>query len=63
MNMTLHNGMILSTLSISSRDFALGFLKRPHTNGANTSRLDSFFLLLLESSNKVHPFCDTLVTF
>ena len=29
----LHNGMILSTLSISSRDFALSFLKRPHANG------------------------------
>ena len=26
---TLHNGMLLSTLSISSRDFALGFSKRP----------------------------------
>ena len=31
--MTLHNGMILSTLSISSHVFALGFPKRPHTNG------------------------------
>ena len=30
---TLHNGMILSTLSINSRDFALGFSKRPCTNG------------------------------
>ena len=30
---TLHNGMILSTLSISSRGFVLGFPKRPHTNG------------------------------
>ena len=30
---TLHNGMILSTLSISSHGFALGFLKRPRTNG------------------------------
>ena len=31
--MDLHNGMILSTLSISSHGFALGFLKRPRTNG------------------------------
>ena len=30
---TLHNGIILSTLSISSHGFALGFPKRPHTNG------------------------------
>ena len=30
---TLYNGMILSTLSISSRDFAFGFPKIPHTNG------------------------------
>ena len=30
---TLHNGMIMSTLSISSRGFAFGFSKRPHTNG------------------------------
>ena len=30
---TLHNGMILSTLSISSHGFALGFSKRPHING------------------------------
>ena len=30
MNTTLHNGMILSTLSISSHGFALGFSKRPH---------------------------------
>ena len=29
---TLHNGMILSTLSISSHGFALGFPKRPHIN-------------------------------
>ena len=29
---TLHNGMILSTLNISSRGFALGFPKRPPTN-------------------------------
>ena len=28
----LHNGMILSTLSISSHWFALGFSKRSHTN-------------------------------
>ena len=28
----LHNDMILSTLSISSRVFAFGFPKRPHTN-------------------------------
>ena len=28
----LYNGMILSTLSISSHDFALGFLRRSHTN-------------------------------
>ena len=28
----IHNGMILSILSISSRDFAFGFLKRPRTN-------------------------------
>ena len=30
---TLHNGMILSTLSISSRGFTFGFPKRLHTNG------------------------------
>ena len=30
---TLHNGMILSTLSISSHGFAFGFPERPHTNG------------------------------
>ncbi|KAG7019552.1 hypothetical protein SDJN02_18513, partial [Cucurbita argyrosperma subsp. argyrosperma] len=30
---TLHNGMILSTLSIKSHGFALGFPKKPHTNG------------------------------
>ena len=30
---TLHNCMILSTLRISSHGFALGFPKRPHTNG------------------------------
>ena len=30
---TLHNGMILSSLSISSHGFALGFPKSPHTNG------------------------------
>ena len=30
---TLHNGMILFTLSISSHGFVLGFLKRPHTDG------------------------------
>ena len=30
---TLHNGLILSTLSISSHSFALGFSERPHTNG------------------------------
>ena len=29
----LHGGMILSTLRISSHSFALGFPKRPHTNG------------------------------
>ena len=28
----LCNGMILFTLSISSRGFAFGFSKRPHTN-------------------------------
>ena len=28
----LHNRMILSTLSISSHDFAFGFSKSPHTN-------------------------------
>ena len=30
--MTLHHGMILSTLSISSHGFALGFPKNPHVN-------------------------------
>ena len=29
----LYNGMILSTLSISSHGFAFGFPERPHTNG------------------------------
>ena len=29
----LHDGMILSTLSVSSRDFVFGFPKRPRTNG------------------------------
>ena len=29
----LQNGMILFTLSISSHGFALGFPKRPYTNG------------------------------
>ena len=28
----LHNGMILSTLRISSHDFVFGFPKRPHVN-------------------------------
>ena len=32
MNTTLHNGVILSTLSISSHGFAFGFSKRLHTN-------------------------------
>ena len=36
---TLHNGMILSTLSIKSRGFALGFPKRPHTNGDSIPHL------------------------
>ena len=31
--MTLHNGMILSTLSISSHGFTFDFLKMPRTNG------------------------------
>ena len=30
---TLHNGMILSTLSISSHGFTFGFPKRSRTNG------------------------------
>ena len=30
--MTLHDGMVLSTLSISSRGFGLGFPKRLHTS-------------------------------
>ena len=30
---TLHNGIILSILNISSRDFTFGLLKRPHING------------------------------
>ena len=30
---TLHNGMILSTLSIGSHGFAFGFPERPRTNG------------------------------
>ena len=29
---TLHNGMILSTLSIDSHDFVFCLLKRPHIN-------------------------------
>ena len=36
---TLYNGMILSTLNISSHDFVLGFLKRPHTNGDSIPHL------------------------
>ena len=36
---TLHNGMILSTLSISSHGFALGFPKMPHTNGDSIPHL------------------------
>ena len=32
MNTTLHNGIILSTLSITSHGFALGFPKKPHTH-------------------------------
>ena len=32
-NHDIHNGMILSTLSISSHGFAFGFPKRPRTNG------------------------------
>ena len=39
MNTTFHNGMILSTLSISSHRFALGFPKRSHTNGKCILRL------------------------
>ena len=31
--MNLHNGMVLSTPTISSHGFALGFPKNPHTNG------------------------------
>ena len=38
-NTTLHNGMILSTLSISSHGFALGFPKRPRTNGVSIPHL------------------------
>ena len=34
---TLQNGMILSTLSISSHDFNLNFSKRSHTNGDESS--------------------------
>ena len=30
---TLHNDMILSTLSIISHDFVFCFPKKPHTNG------------------------------
>ena len=29
---TLHSGMILSTLSVNSRGFTVGFLKKSHTN-------------------------------
>jgi len=36
---TLHNGMILSTLSISSHGFVLGFPKRSHTNGDSIPHL------------------------
>ena len=32
----LYNGMILSTLSMSSRDFVLGFPKIPRTNRDNS---------------------------
>ena len=35
----LHNGMILSTLSISSRDFASGFPKMPHASGNSIPHL------------------------
>ena len=37
--MTLHDGMLLSTLSISSHGFALGFPKTPHTNEDGIHRL------------------------
>ena len=37
--MTLHNGMILSTLSISSHRFALSFLKKARSNGDNIVHL------------------------
>ena len=36
---TLHNCMILSTLSISSHGLVLGFPKRPRTNGDSNPHL------------------------
>ena len=38
-NHDLHNGIILSTLNLSSHSFAFGFLKRPRTNGDSVSCL------------------------
>jgi len=37
----LHNDMILSTLRISSHGFALGFPKRPYTNGDSIPHLET----------------------
>ena len=64
---TLHNGMILSTLSISSRGFTFGFPKRPHTSGDVFLTYKLMIILLISkcgpptlqsstilSSNKVH---------
>ena len=44
---TLHNGMILSTLSMNSHDFALGFPKGPHTSGDVFLTYKSMIILLI----------------
>ena len=43
--MTLHNGIILSSLNISSCGFAFGFSKKFHTNRDNISWLWIIFLI------------------
>ena len=55
MKRTLHNDMILSTLSISSRGFALGFPKTPHTNGDSIRSRDFTRNVPFLSPTKITP--------
>ena len=51
MNTTLHNDMILSTLSISSRGFVLGFSKMSRTNVGLTPNNPHPFILVQTNIN------------